>query len=145
MNFHRFYSVAFTHHSFSLPLIVNLSGPLLISGGSDFIAARRLCALPSSLLGYSHFISLHPCTINLSETSSCSACGHHTQNLHLLDDPASESFRRAIFGPFTFSSIYGLDGVVAQLLGFRGVSPLPRLVTAVAEIQSCVLIVSSFV
>jgi len=45
-------------------------------------------------------ITSYLCKIKRKENSSCSACGHHLQDLTnlLLDCPASEPLRRAIFG-----------------------------------------------
>jgi len=55
-------------------------------------------------------------------------CGHPLQDLtHLLDCPASEPLRRAVFG--TASSIFDLwsrPWGVARLLVLRGVPPRPH-------------------
>ena len=50
--------------------------------------------------GHSLLLSSSLRRINLSDTSSCSSCGHHIQDLHHLqfDCPASESLWRAVFG-----------------------------------------------
>jgi len=76
-------------------------------------------------------LSSYLCRIKWKENSSCSACGHPLQDLThlLLDCPASEPLRRAIFG--TTYSIFDLllsrPWGVARLLGLCGVLPRPSL------------------
>jgi len=62
----------------------------------------------NNLTCHSLLLSSYICTIKRKENSSCSACGHPLQGLThlLLDCPASEPLRRAIFG--TTSSIFDL-------------------------------------
>jgi len=58
--------------------------------------------------GHSLLLSSYLCRMKLKQNSSCSACGHQLQDLTLLllDSPASEPLRRAIFG--ITSSIFDL-------------------------------------
>ena len=85
--------------------------------------ARLRCNGHSLLLGsYLH-------RIGRSETPSCSACGHPTQDVFhlLLHCPATNSLRLSVFGPN--NSIYDLwsrPWGVARLLGLHGLPPCPH-------------------
>jgi len=85
-------------NSFSqLPLLPDSFSFLGGTGPSHLIRCElsRLCCHGHSLL-----LSSYLCRIKWKENSSCSACGHPLQDLThlLLDCPASEPLRRAIFG-----------------------------------------------
>jgi len=60
--------------------------------------------------------------------SSCSACGHPLQDpSHLLIDcPAFEPLRRAIFGTTSIFDLWSRPWGVARMLGLRGVPPHPH-------------------
>ena len=85
--------------------------------------SRLRCNGHSLLLGsYLH-------RIGKSETPSCSACGHPTQDVFhlLLHCPATNSLRLSVFGPN--NSIYDLwsrPWGVARLLGLYGLPPCPH-------------------
>jgi len=66
---------------------------------------RPRARAPTCCHGHSLLLSSYLCKVKRKENSLCSACGHPLQDLtHLLDCPASEPLRRAIFG--TTSSIF---------------------------------------
>jgi len=92
---------------------------------------RLICCKLSQLRGHGHnlLMSSYLCRIKQKKNSSYSTCGHPLQDLThlLLDCPASEPLRCAIFG--TTSSIldfWSRPWGVAQLLGLRGVPPCPH-------------------
>jgi len=99
------------------------------SVSSEKLALSRIARCELSRLrchGHSLFLSSYLCRIKRKKNSSCSACGHHMQDLTnlLLDCPASEPLRRTVFG--STSSIFDLWSRpcgVARLLSLRGVPP----------------------
>jgi len=101
------------------------------SVSSEELALPRLVRCELSQLrchGQSLLLSSYLCRIK-RKNSSCSACGHPLQDLIqlLLDCPASELLRRAIFGTTSFIfALWSSPWVVARLLGLRGVPPRPH-------------------
>jgi len=79
--------------------------------------------------GHSQLLSSYLCRKQQKENFSCNDCGHQLQDLThlLLDCPASEPLRRAIFG--TTATNFDLKSTpwgVARMLGFRGITPRPH-------------------
>ena len=77
---------------------------------------------------HSLLVSSYLCRIGRIENSSCSACGHSSQNIsHLiLYCPATDSLRRSLFGDSL--SLYDLwfrPWGVSRLLGLHGLPPCP--------------------
>ena len=79
--------------------------------------------------GHSLLLSSYLNRIGKIETSSCSACGHPTQDVfHLiLHCPATNSLRLSIFGPHTsIFDLWSRPWGVARLLGLHGLPPCPH-------------------
>ena len=79
--------------------------------------------------GHSLLLGSYLSRIGRIENSSCSACGHSSQDIcHLiLHCPATDSLRRSLFG--NFLSLYVLwsrPWRVARLLGLHGFPPCPH-------------------
>ena len=92
---------------------------LVVPSHARCVLSRLRCNRHSLLLG--SYLS----RIGRIENSSCSVCGHSSQDTsHLiLHCPATDSLRRSLFGDSLF--LYDLWGV-AQLLGLHGLPPCPH-------------------
>jgi len=115
-----------SHNSLSLPDSFGFLGGTVFSPRLIPCELSRLRCHGHSLLSSSYL-----CRIKRKKNSSCSACGYPLPNLTrlLLVYPASEPFRRAIFGT-TFSiltSIFGSPWSFSTLpsLGRGRVVPTP--------------------
>ena len=98
---------------------------------------RNLCSLVmlavSSRLrcnGHSLLLGSYLSRIDRIENSSCSACGHSSQDTsHLiLHCPATDSLRRSLFGDsWSLYDLWSRPWRVARLLGLHGLPPCPHL------------------
>ena len=87
------------------------------------VLSRLRCNGHSLLLG-SYFSR-----IGRIENSSCSACGHSSQDIsHLiLHCPATDSLRRSLFGDsLSLYDLWSRPWGVARLLGLHGLPPCPH-------------------
>ena len=87
------------------------------------VLSRLRCNGHSLLLGSYLF------RIGRIENSSCSACGHSSQNIsHLiLHCPATDSLRRSLFGDsLSLYDLWSRPWGVARLLGLHGLPPCPH-------------------
>jgi len=103
---------------------------LISSVSSEELALPRLICSELSRLrchGHSLLLSSYLCRLKW-KNSSCSACGHPLQDLThlLLDCPASEPLRHAIFGTTIFD-LWSRPWGVARLLGLRVFLHAPSL------------------
>ena len=97
---------------------------------------RNLCSLVmlavSSRLrcnGHSLLLGSYLSRIGRIENSSCSACGHPSQDIsHLiLHCPATDSLRRSLFGDsLSLYDLWSRPWGVARLLGLHGLPPCPH-------------------
>ena len=79
--------------------------------------------------GHSLLLGSYLSRIGRIENSSCSACGHPSQDIsHLiLHCPATDSLRRSLFGDFlSLYDLWSRPWAVAQLLGLHGLPPCPH-------------------
>ena len=79
--------------------------------------------------GHSLLLSSYLSRIGRIENSSCSACGHPSQDIsHLiLHCPATDSLRRSLFGDsLSFYDLWSRPWGVARLLGLHGLPPCPH-------------------
>ena len=84
----------------------------------------RLCCNGHSLL-----LGSYLSRIGRIENSSCSACGHPSQDIfHLiLHCPATDSLRRSLFGDsLSLYDLWSRPWGVARLLGLHGLPPCPH-------------------
>ena len=113
--------ISHTHLNFQVP---EVSSKELLLSRSIRCELSRLCCHGHSLLLSSY---LH--RISRKKNSACRASGHPLQDLNhlLLDCPASESFRKSIFGSsLSILDLWSRPWGVAQLLGIPGVPPRPH-------------------
>ena len=78
--------------------------------------------------GHSLLLGSYLSRIGRIENSSCSACGHSSQDIsHLiLHCPATDSLRRSLFGdPLSLYDLWSRPWGVARLLGLHGLPPCP--------------------
>ena len=78
--------------------------------------------------GHSLLLSSYLLRIARIENPSCSACGHSSQDTShfILHCPATDSLRRSLFGDsLSLYDFWSRPWRVAQLLGLRGLLPLP--------------------
>ena len=98
---------------------------------------RNLCSLfmPRCVLsrlrcnGHSLLLGSYLSRIGRIENSSCSACGHPSQDIsHLiLHCPATDSLRRSLFGDsLSLYDLWSRPWGVARLLGLHGLPPCPH-------------------
>ena len=95
---------------------------------------RNLCSLVmlavfSRCNGHSLFLVSYLSRIGRIENSSCSACGHLSQDIsHLvLHCPATDSLRRSLFGDSrSLYDLWSRPWRVARLLGLHGLPPCPH-------------------
>ena len=96
---------------------------------------RHACCVLSRLCGNGHSLLLgsYLSRIGRIENSSCSACGHSSQDtFHLiLHCPAMDSLRRSLYGDsLSFYDLWSRPWEVARLLGLHGLlfrhAPIPR-------------------
>ena len=76
--------------------------------------------------GHSLLLGSYLARIGRIENSSCSACGHSSQDIsHLiLHCPATDSLRRSLFGDsLSLYDLWSRPWVVARLLGLHGLPP----------------------
>ena len=79
--------------------------------------------------GYSLLLGSYLSRIGRIENSSCSACGHSSQDIsHLiLHCPATDSLRRSLFGDsLSLYDLWSRLWGVARLLGLHGLPPCPH-------------------
>ena len=79
--------------------------------------------------GHSLLLGSYLSRIGRIENSSCSACGHSSQDIsHLiLHCPATDSLRRSLFGDsLSLYDIWSRPWRVARLLGLHGLPPCPH-------------------
>ena len=79
--------------------------------------------------GHSLFLGSYLSRIGRIENSSCSACGHPSQDIsHLiLHCPATDSLRRSLFGDsLSLYDLWSRPWGVARLLGLHGLPPCPH-------------------
>ena len=79
--------------------------------------------------GHSPFLGSYLSRIGRIENSSCSACGHSSQDTsHLiLHCPATDSLRRSLFGDsLSLYDLWSRPWGVARLLGLHGLPPCPH-------------------
>ena len=79
--------------------------------------------------GHSFLLSSHLSRIGRTENSSCSVCGHSSQDIsHLiLHCPATDSFRHSLFGDsLSFYDLWSRPWGFARLLGLHGLPPCPH-------------------
>ena len=79
--------------------------------------------------GHSLFLGFYLSRIDRVENSSCSACGHPSQDIsHLiLHCPATDSLRRSLFGDsLSLYDLWSRPWGVARLLGLHGLLPCPH-------------------
>ena len=79
--------------------------------------------------GHSLLLGSYLSRIGRIETSSCSACGHPSQDIsHLiLHCPATDSLRRSLFGDsLSLYDLWSRPWGVARLLGLHGLPPCPH-------------------
>ena len=108
--------ISHSHLNFQVPEVS--SEKLLLS--------RSICCELSRLRchGHSLLLSSYLHRSSRKENSACRACGHPLQDLNhlLLDCPASEPFRKSIFGSsLSILDLWSRPEGVDQLLGLRGV------------------------
>ena len=80
--------------------------------------------------GHSLLLGSYLSRIGRIENSSCSACGHPSQDIsHLvLHCPATDSLRRSLFGDsLSLYDLWSRPWGVARLLGLHGLPPFPHL------------------
>ena len=88
--------------------------------------------------GYSLLLSSYLSRIGRVENSSCSACGHPSQDSsHLiLHCPATGSLHRSLFGDFLpFYDLWSRPWEFPRLLGLHGLSPCPHSYERVGKQQ----------
>ena len=96
---------------------------LVLSRHARCVLSRLRCNGHSLLLG--PYLS----RIGRIENSSCSACGHSSQDIsHLiLHCPATDSLRRSLFGDsLSLYDLWSRPWRVARLLGLHGLPPCPH-------------------
>ena len=79
--------------------------------------------------GHSLLLGSYLSRIGRIENSSCSACGHSSQDIsHLiLHCPATDSLRRSLFGDsLSLYDLWSRPWGVARLLGLHGLPPCPH-------------------
>ena len=79
--------------------------------------------------GHSLLLGSYLSRIDRIENSSCSACGHSSQDIsHLiLHCPATDSLRRSLFGhSLSLYDLWSRPWGVARLLGLHGLPPCPH-------------------
>ncbi len=79
--------------------------------------------------GHSLLLGSYLSRIGRIENSSCSACGHSSQDIsHLiLHRPATDSLRRSLFGDsLSLYDLWSRPWGVARLLGLHGLPPCPH-------------------
>ena len=79
--------------------------------------------------GHSLLLGSYLSRIGRIESTSCSACGHSSQDIsHLiLHCPATDSLRRSLFGdPLSLYDLWYRPWGAAQLLGLHGLAPYPH-------------------
>ena len=79
--------------------------------------------------GHSLLLGSYLSRIGRIENSSCSACGHSSQDIsHLiLHCPATDSLRRSLFGDsLSLYNLWSRPWGVARLLGLHGLPPCPH-------------------
>ena len=79
--------------------------------------------------GHSLLLGSYLSRIGRIENSSCSACGHSSQDTsHLiLHCPATDSLRRSLFGDsLSLYDLWSRPWGVARLLGLHGLPPCPH-------------------
>ena len=79
--------------------------------------------------GHSFFLGSYLSRIGRIENSSCSACGHSSQDIsHLiLHCPATDSLRRSLFDDsLSLYDLWSRPWGVARLLGLHGLPPCPH-------------------
>ena len=92
---------------------------------------RNLCSLVLSRLrcnGHSLLLGSYLSRIGRIENSSCSACGHPSQDISylILYCPATDSLRRSLFGDsLSLYDLWSRPWGVARLLGLHGLPPCP--------------------
>ena len=92
--------------------------------------SRHACCVLSRLRcnGHSLLLGSYFSRIGRIENSSCSACGHSSQdNSHLiLHCPATDSLRRSLFGDsLSLYDLWSRPCGVARLMGLHGLPPCP--------------------
>ena len=79
--------------------------------------------------GHSLLLGSYLSRIGRIENSSCSACGHPSQDIShfILHCPATDSLRRSLFGDFlSLYDLWSRPWGVARLLGLHGFPPCPH-------------------
>ena len=97
----------------------------------EFVLPRHARCVFSCLRcnGHSLLLNSYLSRIGRIENSSCSACGHSSQNTsHLiLHCPARDSLRRSLFGDsLSLYDLWSKPWLVARLLGLYGLLPCPN-------------------
>ena len=114
------------------------------TGTLDFhrgTCARCVLSLPRCN-GHSLLFSSYLSRIGRIENSSCSACGHSSQDTsHLiLQCPATDSLRCSLFGDsLSLYDLWSKPWGVARLLEHHGLSPCPHLSEGVGQQQQLVM------
>ena len=97
----------------------------------ELVLPRHARCVLSRLRCNGHSLHLGSCLSRIGriENSSCSACGHPSQDIsHLiLHCPATDSLRRSLFGDsLSLYDLWSRPWGVARLLGLHGLPPCPH-------------------
>ena len=96
----------------------------------ELVFPSHACCVLSRLRcnGHSLLLSSYLSRIGRIENSSCSACGHPSQDISylFLHCPATNSLRRSLFGDsLSLYDLWSRPWGVARLLGLHGIPPCP--------------------